>query len=346
MKPLYWKLLLILGAVIVGASLIVPKALRKNALVDLDEVPHTELILEVDEEYLLQDLLESEGAKLREKFVQENIRSTVRYRNGALLIGFRSDAHYEKGAILLRNLPTRLDASGAKNLIVEKIKKRLYKIQITPEYFGNSKRDRGETIFQEITTRTQLLNADISKTETGTFRFRYDEGIDKKLTLLVEQIREPVTLSFHEVLPANSAVLERCVEYKTCPSGAKVLPRKNGGHYVMLKQRAIISKSDIKNTSASLNLFDNYSSVNVDYNAGGARKYCEFTAKHVTEQIAIVINDEIITTPVILEAICGGRGQISGGFTMKKAENLALRLNAGTLPTRMRVVEKRYVGSP
>jgi protein-export membrane protein SecD len=52
----------------------------------------------------------------------------------------------------------------------------------------------------------------------------------------------------------------------------------------------------------------------------------------------------VISAPVIRDAICGGSGQISGGFTVKEASDLALLLRAGALPAPLTVVEERTVG--
>jgi preprotein translocase subunit SecD len=68
------------------------------------------------------------------------------------------------------------------------------------------------------------------------------------------------------------------------------------------------------------------------------------TRKNVGKPFAIVLDNEVLSAPVIREAICGGQGQISGGFTVQEANDLALLLRAGALPAPMAVVEERTVG--
>jgi len=76
----------------------------------------------------------------------------------------------------------------------------------------------------------------------------------------------------------------------------------------------------------------------------GSRKFCEVTRKYVGKPFAIVLDNQIISSPRINEAICGGRGQISGDFDIKEAKELALLLRAGALPADLEVIEERTVG--
>jgi preprotein translocase subunit SecD len=59
---------------------------------------------------------------------------------------------------------------------------------------------------------------------------------------------------------------------------------------------------------------------------------------------AIVLDNEVISAPVIREPITGGSGQISGNFTVQQANDLAILLRAGALPAPLTVVEERTVG--
>ena len=80
--------------------------------------------------------------------------------------------------------------------------------------------------------------------------------------------------------------------------------------------------------------FDQFGDAVVSFrlNSQGGRKFCDISRKNVGKPFAIVLDDEVISAPVIREAICGGRGQISGGFDVQAANDLALLLRAGALP--------------
>lgn len=57
-----------------------------------------------------------------------------------------------------------------------------------------------------------------------------------------------------------------------------------------------------------------------------------------------MLDGEVLTNPVVQEAITGGRAQISGSRTMEEAEHLAITLRSGSLPVKIEVMENRTVG--
>lgn len=77
----------------------------------------------------------------------------------------------------------------------------------------------------------------------------------------------------------------------------------------------------------------------------GARQFARTSTRHVGEPFAIVLDDKVISAPVIREPIIGGRGQISGGFDAEGAKDLAVLLRAGALPAPLAVIEERSVGA-
>ena len=84
--------------------------------------------------------------------------------------------------------------------------------------------------------------------------------------------------------------------------------------------------------------------VTFNFNTSGARKFGQITTDNVDKEFAIVLDNEVISAPVIREPILGGSGQISGGFTVESANELAVLLRAGALPAKLNVLEERTVG--
>jgi protein-export membrane protein SecD len=85
--------------------------------------------------------------------------------------------------------------------------------------------------------------------------------------------------------------------------------------------------------------------VNFTFDSVGTRRFAEVTRNNVGRPFAIVLDDKVITAPVIREPITAGRGQISGSFTAASASELAVLLRAGALPAPLTVVEERTVGA-
>ncbi len=84
--------------------------------------------------------------------------------------------------------------------------------------------------------------------------------------------------------------------------------------------------------------------MNFTFDSIGARRFADTTRANVGKPFAIVLDNKVISAPVIREPITGGRGQISGRFDAKTATDLALLLRAGALPAPLTVVEERSVG--
>ena len=83
--------------------------------------------------------------------------------------------------------------------------------------------------------------------------------------------------------------------------------------------------------------------VNFRLDDQGARVFADMTRDNIGRPLAIVLDGEVITAPVIRSAI-GASGEISGSFTTTEASDLALLLRAGALPAPLHVVEERTVG--
>ncbi len=84
--------------------------------------------------------------------------------------------------------------------------------------------------------------------------------------------------------------------------------------------------------------------VSFRFDAMGAHRFCEISTANVGQPFAIVLDNEIISAPVIREKICGGQGVINGGFTVQQANDLAVLLRAGALPAPMKIIEERTIG--
>ncbi|MEO9778365.1 MAG: protein translocase subunit SecD [Sedimentitalea sp.] len=84
--------------------------------------------------------------------------------------------------------------------------------------------------------------------------------------------------------------------------------------------------------------------VNFRFNTSGARKFGEYTLENIGSPFAIVLDDEVISAPVIQSHIPGGSGIITGNFTVEESTNLAVLLRAGALPAGLEFLEERTIG--
>ncbi|MDX1808853.1 MAG: protein translocase subunit SecD [Sulfurospirillaceae bacterium] len=84
--------------------------------------------------------------------------------------------------------------------------------------------------------------------------------------------------------------------------------------------------------------------INFTLNSEGAKIFGDYTAKNVGNHLAIVLDNVVYSAPVIRERIGGGSGQISGGFSVKEAHDVAIALRSGALLAPVTLLEKRSVG--
>ena len=126
-------------------------------------------------------------------------------------------------------------------------------------------------------------------------------------------------------------------------SGGRSLPYlDNPGQRINVERRAMITGEMLAGAQPSFS--DGQAVVSFRLNNVGARRFCDVTRNNVGKPFAIVLDNEVISVPNIREQICGGQGQISGGFTVQSASDLALLLRAGALPAPLTVLEERSVG--
>ena len=117
---------------------------------------------------------------------------------------------------------------------------------------------------------------------------------------------------------------------------------ENPQQKITVERRALITGDMLDNAAAAFQ--DGQPIISFRLNSAGARRFCDVTRKNVNKPFAIVLDHEVLSAPVIRQAICGGQGQISGNFTVQSANDLAVLLRAGALPAPMSVIEERTVG--
>jgi preprotein translocase subunit SecD len=112
-----------------------------------------------------------------------------------------------------------------------------------------------------------------------------------------------------------------------------------------LEKRVIVSGDQLTDAQPGFDQRTSEPIVSFKFNTAGARAFARATQDNVGRPFAIVLDDEVISAPVIREPILGGSGQISGSFTVESANNLAILLRAGALPAKLTPIEQRVVGA-
>ena len=123
-----------------------------------------------------------------------------------------------------------------------------------------------------------------------------------------------------------------------------VLPSLDeAGVYYIIEQTAVVSGEDLTDAQPGFDQ-NGQPSVNFRFNPTGGRKFGQYTSENIGSPFAIVLDNEVISAPVIRSAITGGSGQITGRFTVQDSTELAVLLRAGALPAKMTFLEERTIG--
>jgi SecD/SecF fusion protein len=112
----------------------------------------------------------------------------------------------------------------------------------------------------------------------------------------------------------------------------------------LIENRVIVSGESLTNAQATQDQRTGEWVVAFTFNSKGALAFGNATRQNVGRPFAIILDDKVISAPVIREPILGGSGQISGSFTPQSANDLAVLLRAGALPADLKIVEERTVG--
>lgn len=137
-------------------------------------------------------------------------------------------------------------------------------------------------------------------------------------------------------VPEGSIILyQKLVDPKT--GGVKKTP-------FLLKEKTLMTGEVLKDAKVAIDTQFNEPYVALEFDDIGAKLFEQITGANVKKRLAIILDDNVYSAPVIQERIAGGRAQITGRFDMKEAGDLAIVLRAGALPAPVKILEQRSVG--
>ncbi len=125
----------------------------------------------------------------------------------------------------------------------------------------------------------------------------------------------------------------------------EIMRSQDSGGQVTVERSAIVEGEDLIDAQASFDQRTGQPIVTFRFNIRGAQRFGDATTRGVGRNLAIVLDNEVISAPVIQTPITGGSGQISGSFTVEQVNRLALLLRAGALPAKLTIIEERTVGA-
>ena len=111
----------------------------------------------------------------------------------------------------------------------------------------------------------------------------------------------------------------------------------------LINKTVLMDGGAVSSANVQMNRY-NQPIVGVSLNSAGAKQFGQITTKYTGKRLAIILDNNVISAPVIEEPILGGNASISGRFTMAQANNLAIALRSGALPAPVKIIQNNTVG--
>ncbi len=129
------------------------------------------------------------------------------------------------------------------------------------------------------------------------------------------------------------------------PPGVDMLPMQDDPKVIVpVLHHVDVDGADLTNARAGLDSQTGQWAIDFSLDSLGTRQFAEVTRTNLGKPFAIVLDNKVITAPVIRGVIPSGSGQITGNYTAQSATDLALLLRAGALPAPLQVIEQRSIG--
>lgn len=176
----------------------------------------------------------------------------------------------------------------------------------------------------------------IGKTAQLEFRIVDDEALVAAELPQVLRVGEEATALANITIPEDDEILFRRF---TDPNTGE-----NLRFPFLLKKEVLLTGDLLSDARVSLDNRNAQPYVSVTFNKAGAKRFEDVTAAHVKDRMAIVLDGNVYSAPVIQEKIAGGSAQITGNFTWEESRDLAIVLKAGALPAPVKMLQNVTVG--
>jgi len=325
-----------------------PAWAQRRLVLGLDLQGGSYLLLEVDSNYVKKEKLEQIRDDIRRTLRDAKIGYTgLAVRNDAVEVRISRESDAPTALAKLRELSQPLGgllgSSGQRSVEVTYAGGGL--IRITVPQAAITERVR-QTIEQSIQIVERRVN------QLGTVEPVIQRQGQDRILVQVPGLQDPSRLK--ELLGKTAKMEFRMVDTTVPPDQAQqgrvppdsevLMSSTSPKTPYVIKKQILVSGGDLTDAQPGFDQRSGEPIVSFRFNTSGSRKFAQATSENVGQPFAIVLDNEVISAPVIREPITGGSGQISGSFTVQQANDLAILLRAGALPAPLTVIEERTVG--
>jgi len=360
-----WKVALTIGACVFGILLAIPNLVSKETAAEfppflpskqvtlgLDLQGGAHLLLQVDMEAVIKERLQQELDSVRTALRDARVLYTsLSVEGNAVTVKIRQDADVDKAMQAIREIEggsaiTILGTSSGPDFSIERRDGNVIALVLTEaaiEARRNAVLDQSIEIVRrrvdELGTREPTIQ------RQGEDRILLEVPGVQDAEGLKKILGTTAKLTFH--LVDTTATAQDAAEGRISPS-SMVLPADPETHGPNDPQQYVVRRTALVTgdmlTDAQPQFRNGQWAVSFSFNNAGARRFADITQENVGRPFAIVLDNKVVSAPVIRSPILGGSGEITGGFSTEEANQLAILLRAGALPAPLDIVQERTVG--
>ena len=354
-----WKVWSIVGLLAVLCALAIPSFLPERVTDRWGGVPHPRINLGLDlagGSYLLLEADTADLANSQLEAKRDEITAGMRRTSPRIEIG---DVSTRGGQLsfMLRD-PSKVDAARERLLTVTgggagMTGQRQWDIQVVDSsrfVVRPTGAGMAQSVDQAMNDATEVVRRRID--ELGTKEPTIIRQGTDRILVQVPGLQNPQAL---KDLLGKTAKLEFKLVDETArpedlakgivPAGSQVLPFPGSpAGRIALKRSPIVTGDMLVDAQQAFESQDNRPIVNFTFDSNGGKRFARATQENTGKLFAIVLDNQVISAPVINTPILGGSGYIEGNFTAQSANELAISLRSGKLPVALKVIEEQTVG--
>jgi preprotein translocase subunit SecD len=325
-----------------------PAWTQRRLVLGLDLQGGSYLLLEVDANAVKKDKLEQLRDDVRRVLRDNKIVYTgLAAKPDSVEVRITKDTDVPTALAKLRELSQPLGgllgSNGQRSLEVSDTSGGLIRLSVPPAAITDRTR---QAVEQSITIIEKRVN------QLGTVEpLIQRQGVDRIL-VQVPGLQDPTRL---KALLGQTAKMDfrmvdttvppdQTLQGKVPPDSEVLQSAEQANTPYVVKKQVLVSGGDLTDAQPGFDQRNGQPIVSFKFNSSGSRKFAQATIDNVKQPFAIVLDNKVISAPVIQEPITGGQGQISGNFTVQQANDLAILLRAGALPAPLTIIEERTVG--
>ncbi len=297
------------------------------------------LLLEIDNRPVITQKLQNKLSSLRKYFKNEDIKfRNLKIKNNNIISFELGEEFVEKFTSIIE------DKNSIINPYYQKFKMHEFIFNVEDNVFSLQYSDYGLALLKESSLDQALEIVRRRIDEVGTNEPNILKRGSDRILVELPGLDDPMRIK--SLLGKTANLTFRFVVQNDEPSfGSEKLSFIDGSQDdVIVSKRIILSGDNLVDAKPRMDNQTNETVVSFSLDRVGSKRFGKATTTGVGKRLAIVLDGKVISAPVVRDAIIGGSGQISGGFTFQSATDLALLLRSGALPAPLNIIEERTVG--